>query len=332
MNPNKLPKIELHCHLDGSLRPQTILDIAKEENILLPSDDIDTIANLCIAPFECPSLDEYLTRFSLPNKVMQSKESLHRIAFELLEDCSHENITYIEVRFAPLLHIHGGLTPKEVIESVLSGMKKAESMYPIKSNLILSCMRIMPVDSVYTVIEAGKSFLGKGVVAIDLCASEDAGFPSRYEEAFKVARDIGYKVTIHAGEAGVGKNVYDAITLLGAERIGHGIYIYDCKEAYELVKEKGIVLEVCPTSNVQTKAVSTIQKHPAYAYYSDGIKTTINTDNRTVSNTTLSNEFDLLAHNFDFKEEDYIDIYKTSVHASFASEEVKKELLAILSK
>lgn len=313
-----LPKIELHCHLDGSVRPETIIDIAKIEGVDIPSHNNKTIRDMMIAPLDCTSLPEYLKRFYLPIKVMQSKESLRRIAFEVLEDAAKENTKYIEVRFAPLHHIKKGLTVEEVIESVLKGIKDAEVMYDIKGNLILSCMRNMPVETVYDVIESGKKYLGKGVVAIDLCANEDEGFSKIFVEPITYASDLGFRVTIHAGETGIGRNVLEAIKLLGAERIGHGVFIKDCLEAYDIVKNNGVILEMCPTSNVQTKAVASFSEHPIYNFHKDGIKVTVNTDNRTVSDTTLSNEYDVIIEEFNITYEDYKEMYYNSVNACFA--------------
>lgn len=321
-----LPKIELHCHLDGSVRPETILDIAQKENIELLSYNIDDIRKNVVAPEECTSLNDYLESFKLPNLVMQTRESLERITFELFEDAAKENIKYMEVRFAPMLHTEKDLTMEEVIESVLSGMRKAETTYDIKGNLILGCLRFMGEEIAIETVEAGKDFLKEGVVAIDLCGNEDRGFAKDFKEAIDLARSYGYRVTIHAGETGIGENVLEAIEILGAERIGHGVFIRDCKEAYDMVKAKGVFLEMCPTSNVQTKAVSGIKDHPLCDYHKNGIKVTINTDNRTVSNIDMTNEISLAISELGLNDEDYKKIYLNSVEATFADEETKNWL------
>jgi adenosine deaminase len=326
MNDSTMPKIELHCHLDGSVRPETIIDIAKRDGIHIPSFDIEEMKEELIAPLDCESLDEYLEKFSIPNAVMQSKENIKRITFELYEDAAKEQVKYMEVRFAPLLHTQKGLSVEEIIGSVIEGMNEAEGQFDIKGNIILSCMRTMSAERAFEVVEKGKSFLGKGVVAIDLCASEEEGFCGEFIEPIALAREYGYRVTIHAGETGIGRNVLEAVEWLGAERIGHGVYITDCPEAYQIVKEKQIVLEICPTSNVQTKAVKEFRDHPLYAFHRDGIKITINTDNRTVSDTTMTKECDVVWNEFAMSDEDYREIYMNSVKASFASDEVKEGL------
>ncbi|WP_226035098.1 adenosine deaminase [Aquibacillus saliphilus] len=328
MNFLLLPKVELHCHLDGSLRVESIIDIAQKEGIQLPSFDKDELQKELVAPLECESLDEYLKRFSLPNLVMQSKESLRKITFELFENATRENVKYLEVRFAPLLHTLRGLEVEEVIQSVIDGMREAEKCYEIKGNIILSCMRTMSVESAFEVVEKGKKFLGTGVVAIDLCASEKEGFCEKFVDPIALAKEYGYRVTIHAGETGIGKNVLEAVELLGAERVGHGLFINECADAYKIVKERQIVLEMCPTSNVQTKAVHHYGEHPIYKFHKDGIKVTINTDNRTVSDTTMAKEIQLVNKEFDLSEEDYRQIYLNSVEASFADQETKEWCLA----
>ncbi|MPM46383.1 Adenosine deaminase [bioreactor metagenome] len=277
-------------------------------------------------PFNCDSLVEYLKRFNLPNRVMQSKESLKRITFELLEDASNENLKYMEIRFAPLIHTLNGLSVSEVIESIIDGIKEAEEKYPIKANLILGCMRTMTLDDAIYVVEEGKKFLNKGVVAVDLCGAENEGFAIEFKEAIDLARSFGYRVTIHAGEAASGVNVLEAVEILKAERIGHGIGIRDLKEAYDMVKNKKIVLEMCPTSNVQTKAVNSFEDHPFYKFYKDGLKVTLNTDNRTVSNINLTKEFNNVDNVFEMSEEDYKNLYLISVDSTFADDNTKQWL------
>ena len=289
MNYKDIPKIDLHCHLDGSVRAETVLNIIKKDNLEF-SLNLKQIKKKLIAPSNCNSLNEYLKCFNLPIAVMQTKDNLERVSYELMEDAALENIKYIEIRFAPQQHKQNGLTTKEIIESVLVGMRKAEEQYDIKGNYILSCMRHLSAESAMKIIEDGRQFLNRGVVAIDLCGGEEVGFCHKFINPIKNARKYGYHITVHAGETGIGQNVIDAIQLLGAERIGHGIFIKDNKEAYDLVKEKKIILEICPTSNIQTKAINTYKEHPIYDFYNDKIMVTLNTDNRTVSDTTMTKE------------------------------------------
>ncbi|MDZ4993553.1 adenosine deaminase [Clostridium perfringens] len=326
MNLLNLPKIELHCHLDGSLRVETAIELAKKEGIELESYEYDKVKKLLVIPEECESLNDYLKRFDLPVSILQRPENLERVAFELMEDANKENVKYIEIRFAPLFHLEKGMTQEKVIASVIKGIRKAEELYDIRGNVILSCLRHHSVDSVYEVIEAGKKFIGKGVVAIDLAGCELENFVKPYEEVMKVAREAGFRVTIHAGETGYGKNVRDAIELLGAERIGHGLFIFNDEEAYNLVKNKGVTLEMCPKSNIDTKGVTKYEEHPIYKYHKDNIKVNLSTDNRTVSNITLTEEFENVDEAFNIDFEDYKKIYLDSVDASFCTDELKEQL------
>ncbi len=327
MNYFNLPKIDLHCHLDGSVRPQTIIDLAREQNLSLPTDNIDEIRTLMIAPETCLNLDEYLKRFELPLSVMQTAEGIERISFELFEDAAKENVKYLEVRFGPLLHLEQGLTLDQIIGSAVKGMKKAEQMYDIKGNYILSLLRHMPKETIKGVVDAGEKYLKDGVAAFDLAGGEADGFCQEFIPYAQYAADKGYRITIHAGEQGSGQNVHDAVSLLGAERVGHGIHITGHAEAYDLVKSREVALETCPSSNVQTKAVENLSSHPLKAFYKDGILVTINTDNRTVSNTTMTDEVRKVMEEFSLSREDYFNIYKVSVEHAFASESVKQHLL-----
>lgn len=330
MNFELLPKIELHCHLDGSVRPETVLNIAKKENVELPTYDINELIGLLEAPKECKSLVEYLNRFNIPLTIMQSKEALKRVTYELLEDASKENVKYIEIRYAPVLHVNKGLTLEEVIESVLEGISLGEEDFDIKANLILSCLRHRGPESARTVVEAGRKFLKKGVVAIDLCGAENEGFAKDFVDVIAKAREYGYRVTIHAGETGFGSNVVDAIKLLHAERVGHGVSIKDLKEAYDLVKDKKVLLEMCPTSNLQTKIVKNYEEHPIYKFHKEGIRVSFNTDNRTVSNTNVTKECKAINSKFNITFEDYKRIYLDSVEASFANEATKAHLRELI--
>ena len=321
-----MPKIELHCHLDGSVRVKTMLDIAVEENIKIPTFEMSRLTQMVQVPEDCKSLNEYLQRFEIPNMVMQSKKALKRITFELLEDCSMENIKYIEIRFAPQFHTKGGLNYEQIIESVIEGINEAEAKYEIKANIILSIMRIKELTDGLEVVEAGRKYLKNKVVAIDLAGPEEENFANKYEDIIIKAKEYGYNVTIHAGEAASGKNVEDAINILGATRIGHGINIQNIDKYINLVKEKNVLLEVCPTSNIQTKAIDEIKNHPVYKFYKDEILVNVSTDNRTVSDINLTHELEIFK-DLGADENDFKKMYLDSVKASFADDETKKWMI-----
>lgn len=327
---NHVPKIELHCHLDGSLRTTTVLKWLNEDEATQKYDDLEIVSKLLIAPENCDSLDTYLERFQIPVKVLQSESRLTQATYELYEDAAKENVKYLEVRFAPHLHLEKGLDLKRVISAVVEGVKAAEENFEIKGNIILSYLRNTEIEGFYDMIEAGKEWLGKGVVAVDLCGGERDRFAPRFKIAFEKAKSLGYAVTIHAGETGSVQNIEDAVFLLGATRIGHGTAMIKDENLQKLLKQNSIYIECCPTSNVQTKAVVSFEMHPMDFYYQNGIKVTMNTDNRTVSNTTMNEEFNQMRQFFNWKDEDAFSVFKHSIDASFASDEIKSWLFQFM--
>ena len=329
---NSLLKIELHCHLDGSLRPNTVLELAKINGIELTESQKRDINELLIAPEDCDSLDTYLKRFELPISVMQTKEALERVTYELMEDAAREQVKYIEIRFAPQLHIQQGLSLEDIISSVVSGLKKAESTFDIRGNIILSYLRNTKVEDFYAVINAGEKWLKKGVVAVDLCGGERDDFSQRFVESIHYAKRLGYHVTIHAGETGIVRNIVEAIELLGAERIGHGVAMMQHPDVIERVKARGVAVECCPSSNVQTKAVQDISMHPVHFFKEQGVNISINTDNRTVSDTTMTVELQKVGDVFEWSHEDIHALYQMSIDASFANDHVKTWLQSFQKK
>ncbi len=330
MNINEIPKIELHCHLDGSIRPETILELAITEGLRPESTTLTNFIKEVRAPKDCHSLIEYLERFALPIQIMQSSANIKRIIRELLEDCSKEHIKYIEIRFAPMLHTQNGLSIESVIESAITGIEEGFEAFGVHANLILCCMRHMSIEENLQMVESAKPYKGKGVVAIDLAGNEKDFPPELFIDVFSKVKDYGFHITIHAGETGDAENIRKSIELLHAERIGHGIDAYRSPEVYDMIKTAKVPLEMCLTSNVQTKATESYAQHPFSKYYKDGLFVTVNTDNRTVSDTTSTKEFEIIDDVFDLDMSDYLRIYKTSVEASFASSQLKEKLLADL--
>ena len=307
-----IPKVELHCHLDGSVRLSTLAELS--------NSSLEEVKELAVANDKCLDLNDYLTKFSLPISVMQDEYSLERIAYELAEDLKNENVIYAEIRFAPLQHTTK-LNMYQVVESVLRGVKRVD----IKINLILCMMRNDSLNDNKKVVDLAKYFLDKGVCAVDLAGAEAIYKTSDFKELFDYAKENNIPFTIHAGEADGVDSIRSAISF-GTKRIGHGIRIIEDPSLVEEVKEKGILLEVCPTSNIQTNVVDNIYSHPIRKLYSDGVKTTINTDNRTVSNTTLTKEYELLKE-VGFNESDFIKMNINAIEKAFITEEEKQELL-----
>ncbi|MCQ4924577.1 adenosine deaminase [Tissierella carlieri] len=321
-----IPKIELHCHLDGSVRPETMYELLLQQEEDLHVSDIKEFEELVSVKEECNSLIEYLKKFSYPLKVMQRKENIERITYELLEDLSIQNVKYVEIRFAPFLHMNDGLNFNDVVESVLKGMERGREEFNILSNAILICMRHESLQNSLEVVEYGEKYLGKGVVAVDLAGNEQDFPPEIHKEAFELARKKGYKITIHGGETGAVENISKSIELLYAERIGHGIAAIKDPKVMELLREKNIYLEMCPISNLQTKAVDSIENYPIRKYMELGIGVTVNTDNTTVSNTSLEKEYKLLMEELNFSIEEILKLIDNSVEAAFISREEKETL------
>lgn len=328
MNIYDLPKIELHSHLDGSVNPKTIFELAKDDNIKLPTDSFDSFKAYVQAPKNCDSLKTYLKRFTLPIQVMQSKNNLMKIAYDYVLNLQNSNINYVEVRFAPIQHVNKGLSIKEVIESVLIGLKKASKETNIYANLIICGMRHLPVEENLKVFKQASSFLGHGVVGVDLAGNEADFPPILHKKAFEYAHSVGFNITVHAGETGNYKNIITSIKDLKATRIGHGVNAINDEETLELLKMNEITLEVCPTSNIQTKAYETYKEHPFKNLLNSGISVTLNTDNMTVSNTTLNKEYELMQKTFSLSKSDLLQLYKNSIHGCFIDYKTKKILLS----
>lgn len=285
-----LPKTDLHVHLDGSLRTATILDLGREQGIVLPADTPEGIEAVVGAGRQFGSLVEYLRGFELTLSVMQTEESLDRVAYELAEDAHRENVRYMEVRYAPMLHTQKGLPLTRVVEAVLSGLRRARETYGIKSNVILCGIRNISSESSYEMAELAVAYKGRGVVGFDLAGAE-ANFPAKdHKEAFHLVRQNNINCTIHAGEAYGPESIAQAIHVCGAHRIGHGCRLRENGDLLHYVNDHRIPLECCPSSNVQTGAVKSFETHPLKLYFDLGIRVTVNTDNRLITKTSVSEE------------------------------------------
>lgn len=319
--------IDLHLHLDGSVSPSTLIKIAKKEKIDIPSFEESELVKFLECPIACKSLNDYLTRFDLPGLVMQSKYGLSEVMYDLLSRLNEQGIIYTEVRFAPQLHLKNGLTQKEVVEAVLDGMNKAMKDFPIKAQLILCCMRGEHNHELnLETVRVAKEFLNKGVCAIDLAGAEALFKTYTFNEEFKLARELEIPFTIHAGESDSIDSIKTAIEF-GARRIGHGIRAVDDEEFMNYLSKNKIGIEMCPTSNLQTKAVQNINEYPLKTFLNHGMLVTINTDNMTVSQTTIKKEFELLEEQLKITQTEKEKLLRNAVEISFTDEETKKELL-----
>ncbi|MCL2382746.1 MAG: adenosine deaminase [Oscillospiraceae bacterium] len=310
----KIPKAELHLHLDGSLRPETIKELANEQGIAISKEELDSLH----VSENCESLNEYLKAFELPLKVTQNAMALTRCTRELVEDLELENIIIAEIRFAPSLHTRNGLTQFEVVEAVLAGINQSSD---IQVSLILCCMRgerenVTLEEANLETIEVAKKYLNRGVCGIDLAGAEALYPVQNHTNLFEKAKEYNIPCTIHAGEADGPESIWNAIEL-GADRIGHGVTAIEDDDLVQYLITNKIPLEMCPTSNHHTKAVNSISEHPIRKLLEKGATVTLNTDNRTVSNITLTGEVIKLQKELNLTNEQIDTLLNNTIESSF---------------
>jgi len=286
----RLPKTDLHVHLDGSLRLSTILDLAQQDAVALPADSAEGLARAMHCGENTGSLVEYLKAFDITLRVMQTEDALYRIAYELAEDAAAENVRYMEVRYAPMLHTRNGLRLAAVVEAVLAGLRQAQTDRGIESNVIVCGIRNISPDSSLEMAELAVAYKNRGVVAFDLAGAEYDHPAKHHKNAFQLIRNNNINCTIHAGEAFGPESIAQAIHVCGAHRIGHGCRLREDGDLLHYVNDHRIALECCPSSNVQTGAVKTLSAHPLKLYHDLGLRVTVNTDNRLITDTTVSRE------------------------------------------
>ncbi len=320
--------IDLHLHADGALSVDTVLKLAAMQNVTLPTTDRDELWSLLSAPVDCESLNEYLERFDLPCSLMLTKETISEAFYGIKEELKANGLIYAELRFAPQLHTANGLTQEEVLQAAIEGCSRSD----LKSNLIVCCMRgdDNHDENTETVRLAAK-YKNQGVVAVDLAGAE-ALFPtSDFEDVFAYAKELGLKYTIHAGEAAGPESVSKALDF-GASRIGHGVHSAKDTSLMKRLAENKIPLEICITSNLQTKAEESLTAYPLKTLIENGVIVTINTDNPTVSGTTMRKELELAKESFSLSNEDIKKLLLNAADASFADDETKAWLKEEIEK
>jgi adenosine deaminase len=286
----RLPKTDLHVHLDGSLRIGTILELADEQGVELPAETPEGLLKFMNCGLKTGSLVEYLKAFDVTLKVMQTEESLSRVAYELCEDAAKENVRYMEVRYAPMLHTRKGLKLTTVVEAVLSGIARAREELGIHAKVIICGIRNISPESSLEMARLAVAYKNRGVVGFDLAGAEYDHPPKHHRDAFDLIRKNNINCTIHAGEAFGPESIAQAIHVCGAHRIGHGCRLWESGDLLAYVNDHRIPLECCPSSNVQTGAVPEMIRHPIKLYYDLGVRVTVNTDNRLITDTTVSRE------------------------------------------
>ncbi len=312
----KLPKCNLHTHLEGSVRPETLLDLAARQGLALPFDP-DTVSARVQVDGSEKTLVDYLDKIAVNYPVLKNGEALRRTAFEAAEGAHRDGVIYFELRAGPALHTAPGLPVEACIESMLTGLQEAGSLYGITTGLIVAGLRNHDPKINVELAQAARRYQDQGVVGFDL-AGDEAGYPAGlHREAFDVVRDAGLPFTVHAGEASGADSVRYAVEALGAGRIGHGVRSIESRAVMELLRERHVLLEICPTSNVHTGAVPAIESHPLKALHAFGIPISINDDDPVTSRTQVSNELALLQTVFGMTMETLVEIQLTALDHSF---------------
>ena len=282
----QLPKIELHCHLDGSVHPERIRDYLARQGEEIPADFDERIS----VAEDCPSLTEYLRCFELPLRWLQTEEGLEQAVIDLLHDAKEEHTRYIEIRFAPTLHLEGGLTYERVFEALARGKARGEEETGVRCAFIVCAMRHHTERRNLDMLEAAGRYYPHLVCAADLAGDENAFPTTVHATFFRRAGELGIPYTIHSGETGNKANIETALEL-HAGRLGHGIAMREDAELIERCRKFGVGVEMCPTSNFQTKSSTGWENYPLKAYLAAGLTVCLNTDNRTVSRTDLNREY-----------------------------------------
>lgn len=320
-----LAKAELHCHLDGSISLEVIRQLAEMANITVPVSDKE-LKQLVVAPENAESLMDYLKTFDFVRPLLQTKEALHLAAYDVARQAAQENVIYTEIRFAPELSMDEGLSASETVEAVLAGLKQAEEEFGIVAKVLVCGMKQSPKEVTRDIFEHVVELAEKGLVGFDFAGNELDFPPAQLADLIKETQALGLPMTFHAGECGCAHYIADSIALY-IKRIGHSTAIYNQPELIQEFIEKGVTAELCLTSNLQTKAAKSLDEFPFLALKNAGAKITINTDNRTVSDTNLTKEYALFVKHFGVSVADFLAFNKNAIQASFTNEAQKAELL-----
>ncbi len=328
----RLPKTDLHCHLDGSLRLDTVLDLGRKQGANLPTFDREGLFRMLYAGEHVESLDDYLRAFDITLSVLQTEEGLERAAYELAEDAHRENVRYLEVRYSPLLHLQQGLRPAQVVEAVLRGLRGAKRALGIRYGVILCAIRSLSAESSLRIAELCVAFKNRGVVGFDLAGSEINNPAKVHRQAFQLVIDNNINCTAHAGGSFGPDSVHQALHKCGAHRIGHGTRLVESGDLLNYVNDHRVPIEVCPSSNVQTRAASSWESHPVDFFVDYGLRITINTDNRLMSDTTVSKELYLCHKHYGWSLQTIKEIIISGFKSAFMPYREKADLLAEVSR
>ena len=326
MDFRPLPKLELHCHLDGCLRLETAKEIALATGVPLPS----SLRPALVAPEVCLDLADYIRRIDFALELMQRPEDLFRVAEELMESWAAENVIYGEARFAPQFHTRRGLTMQQALDHVHAGFASGQKKFGVRFGLIVCCLRHQPVEQSLQVARLAANNMDK-VCALDLSGDELRFGGAAHRPAFVLAEEAGLHRTVHAGEAAGAASVAEALDLLHAERLGHGVRVEEPPQLLQELRQRETTLDMCPKSNVQTRAVASLASHPAARLLRQGLKVTISTDARTTSDSSVTQEFETMQRFHGWGLTEFWACQHNAAQAAFASEAVRAELLEAIA-
>ncbi|HEL1605364.1 TPA: adenosine deaminase [Streptococcus suis] len=330
LNVNELVKTELHCHLDGSLSLGVIRQLAQMAKITIPAED-EALRKLVSVHGKVDSLMAYLKLFDFVRPLLQTSTALELAAYDLVRQAASDKVIYIEVRFAPELSTDQDLTILEAVSAVLVGLNRGQEDFGVVAKLLVCGLKQTKPNQTKELFSAIADLAPKGLVGFDFAGNE-ADYPTEeLRDIIQFTQALGYPMTFHAGECGCVTNVIQALEL-GIRRIGHGTALTRNPEAIQAFVNSGATLEMCLTSNLQTGAADSIEYFPYHELVEAGANITINTDNRTVSNTTLNREYQLFVEYFGTSKADFYRFNQNAIQASFASEEEKKVLLELLDQ
>ncbi|WP_165437003.1 adenosine deaminase [Streptococcus ruminantium] len=330
LNVNELAKTELHCHLDGSLSLEVIRQLAQMAEIEIPNRD-DELRQLVSVPGKVDSLLTYLKTFDFIRPLLQTAEALELAAYDVVRQAAKDKVVYIEIRFAPELSTDQGLTILESVEAVLAGLEKATKDFGVLAKLLVCGLKQTDPSRTRDIFSAIADLAPRGLVGFDFAGNEVDYPTEKLQELIRFTQSLGYPMTFHAGECGCVTNVVQSLTL-GIKRIGHGTALSNQPEAIQEFVNSGATLEMCLTSNLQTGAASSLADFPYRQLLQAGAKITINTDNRTVSDTNLNKEYRLFVEHFGTSKEEFYRFNQYAVQASFASHREKECLLEQLAQ
>ena len=323
----RLPKAELHCHLDGSVRPSTLLELGREHSVPMPAADVDALREFMIVR-DARNLEDYLTRFDITLSVMQTAQALERIAYELAEDAAAEGVRYIEMRYCPVLNTHHDLELGETVEAPLKGLERAHRDHGIVSRLIITALRNLPPGISMELARLAVAYKDRGVAGFDLAGGERGHPAAAHAAAFAYAQDNGLACTCHAGEGAGAESVREAVFACKAHRLGHATRLIEDPALTEYVTDRRIALEICLTSNVQTRAAASYEAHPLRRYFDAGANVVLNTDNRLMSGTTLTDEYVHAAERLDFSFDELCTIALNGFQSAFVSPAERDAMVA----